>query len=190
MTAAKKLKMTVAEFLASERTAARKHEFLNGEIFAMAGASRLHNRVKENLIVQVGGRVWGGPCHSYSSDQRVQIPETGLITYPDFLIVCGEDEFSPDDPETLTNPRVIIEVLSPSTEDYDRHGKFTHYQRLPSLQEYVLFSQEEVRVERFVRQADDSWQLTVYADPAADFELMTVPLRVPLADLFRGVAVS
>lgn len=196
MNAVPKKKLTVAEYLAIEREAEFKSEFLDGEMFplhgppgphGMAGASRRHNEVTQNLNIEIGSRLKGRPCRTYSADLRVRIDRTGLYTYPDFLIVCGPPEFEPDDPDTLTNPQVIVEVLSKSTESYDRGLKFLHYRQLPSVREYVLVSQDRVLVERFVRQPDDTWLLTTFADPAGEFALATVPVRVPLADVYRGV---
>jgi Uma2 family endonuclease len=187
MSALPKRRWTVAEYLAYERTAEQRHEFFNGELFAMAGASREHNTAKDNWIGELYARLKGGPCRTFSSDQRVKVDRTGLYTYPDIVIVCGKLEFDPDDRDTLLNPQVIIEILSPSTEGYDRGAKFRHFQKLPSVNEFVLVSQDKMQVERFVRQPDDSWLLTTFDDPAGEFALTTVPVRVPLADLYRGV---
>src|SRR4051794_31322851 len=120
MTAVPREKLTPAEYLTIERKAEVKSEYLNGEMFAMAGASPAHNVIKENLIGELYSRLKGGPCRSYSSDQRVKVSATGLYTYPDIMIVCGPPEFDDEDPNTLLNPQVIIEVLSESTADYDR----------------------------------------------------------------------
>src|SRR5688500_15943172 len=161
MSAVPKPKLTVAEYLARERAAEFKSEYYRGETFAMAGASRQHNTAKENLIGELFTRLKGSPCRTFSSDQRVKVPVTGLYTYPDIVIVCGKPEYDPLDPDTLVNPVAVIEVLSPATETYDRGAKFRQYQQLPSVQEYVLVSQNEPVVERFVRQNDGTWVLTV-----------------------------
>lgn len=187
MSTVPKPKLTVAEYLARERKAPFKSEYLRGETFAMAGASRQHNTAKENLIVELGGRLKGSPCRTFSSDQRVKVSATGLYTYPDIVIVCGRPEYDPDDPDTLINPVAIIEVLSPATESYDRGAKFRHYQQIPSFQEYVLVSQEEPVVERFVRQPDGTWVLTVVAGLSGEVAFATVPVRVALADVYAGV---
>lgn len=187
MTALPKKKLTVAEYLAIEREATIKSEFYAGEMFAMAGASTVHNRVKENLIVELGIRMREGPCQSYSSDQRVLIDRTGLYTYPDIVIVCGEAAFADGELDTITNPRIVIEVLSDSTESYDRGAKFRHYQRIPTLQSYVLVAQNEARIEQFVRQADDLWTLQIFGDPTGTFTLATVGAAVPMADVYRNV---
>ena len=119
--------------------------------------------------------------------ERVLVDRTGLYTYPDFLIVCGEVETAEGDPDTITNPRVIVEVLSPSTERYDRGAKFRNYQQVPSLTEYVLVAQDEAVVERFTRQADGSWALVSFVGLEAVLELRSVAVRVPLADIYAGV---
>lgn len=187
MSAVPKHKMTVAEYLAIEKSATFKSEFFDGEMFAMAGASRQHNRLKDNLVIRIGSQLLGGPCQTFSSDQRLLIDRTGLYCYPDLLIVCGEVESTEDDVDTITNPRVVIEVLSPTTERYDRGAKFRHYQQVPSLVEYVLVSQDEAVVERFVRQADGSWALVSFVGLEAELALTAVPVRVPLADIYAGV---
>ncbi len=195
MSALRKPKLSVAEYLAIEKTAAFKSEFFDGEMFplhrdapvGMAGASRSHNRVNENLSIRIGSQLLGGPCQSLSRDQRVLVDRTGLYTYPDLLIVCGQVETAEGDEDTITNPRVVVEVLSPSTERYDRGAKFRQYQQLPSVQEYVLVSQDEAVVERYVRQADGTWGYTSFVGLDAVLPLTSVPVQVPLADIFAGV---
>jgi Uma2 family endonuclease len=190
-------RMTEEEYLAFERAAEFKHEFFDGVLYplhnpygdlqAMAGATKPHNRVKENLIVELGGRFKGGPCQTFSSDQKVRLSDTGRFAYPDIVVVCGEPEDDPKDEHCLANPRVVIEVLSPSTEGYDRGFKAEQYRRSPTVQEVVFVAQDAPRVERYTRQPDGTWLLKVFADPAGEFELASVPVRVPLADVYRGV---
>jgi len=187
MSAVPKRKLTPVEYLAIEKKATFKSEFFNGEMFAMAGASRPHNTVVMNLGGEIHARLKGGPCRPYMQDQRVLVDRTGLYTYPDLLIVCGQVETAADDEDTITNPRVVIEVLSPSTERYDRTTKFRHYQQLPSVQEYVLVSQSEPLCERFTRQADGSWALVSFVGLEATLALTSVPVQVPLADIYAGV---
>ncbi len=153
----------------------------------MAGASRDHNRVKENLVGELFTRLKGGPCQTYSSDQRVLVEATGLYTYPDVIILCGPATNDPVDPNTLTNPTAIIEVLSPSSEQYDRGAKFRNYQQIPSLVEYILVAQDKTVCERFVRQPDDSWAPVSFVGLAATLALTSVPARIPLADIYAGV---
>lgn len=187
MSAVPKTKLTAAEYLARERAAEFKSEFFNGEMFAMAGASREHNTVKENLIGELFVQLKDGPCRSYSSDQRVKVDRTGFYTYPDIAIVCGPGEYDSDDRDTLLNPTAIIEILSDSTERYDRGIKFRHYQQIPTCREYVLVSQDQPLIERYVRQADGGWLWTSVAGPDGVFEFAGVPARVPLADVYCGV---
>lgn len=187
MSAVPKRKLTAAEYLAIEKRAAFKSEFCRGEMFAMAGASRAHNEVKDALIAALRAAFRGGPCRTYSSDQRVLVDATGLYTYPDIVLLCGPAETDPNDPDTLTNPTAVIEVLSPTTERYDRGATFRNYQRVPSLREYVLVAQDEPVIDRFVRQADGSWGLVSFVGLDATLALTSAPARVPLADVYAGV---
>ena len=187
MSAMRKPKLSVAQYLALEKRAEFKSEFFDGEMFAMAGASRFHNRVNENLSLRIGMRLLDGPCQTLSRDQRVEIGRTGLYCYPDLIIVCGEPEYSYLDPDTLINPRVVIEVLSESTERHDRTTKFRHYQQLPSIQEYILVSQDEPMCERFSRTPDGLWVVTSFVGLDATLELASIPIRIPLAEIFAGV---
>ena len=197
MTALPKRKLTEAEYLAIERAAEFKSEFFNGEMFpmqgpggplGMAGATFAHNSVKENLSNALAYARRGGPFQVLSSSMRVTVKPTGLYTYPDILVVCGQPQF-PDAESTdvLLNPAVIIEVLSPSTEKYDRGAKFRHYQQLPSLKEYVLVAQDEPVCERFVRQPDDSWLLTTVTGLTNSLAFATVEASVPLTEIYSGI---
>jgi Uma2 family endonuclease len=188
MSTAPKRKMTAREYLEIEERADTKSEFFNGEMFAMSGASIEHNRIKENLGIEIGARLKGGPCRTYSSDQRVLVEATGLYTYPDIAILCGAGATDPANRNTLTNPTAIIEVLSPSSERYDRGAKFRNYQQIPSLTEYILVAQDEAVCERYVRQADGSWALISFVGLTPTMELTSVPVRIPLADVYAGVA--
>ena len=190
MSAAPHRRLTVAEYLAIERASEQKHEFIDGEVFAMAGASRQHNEIKENLGGELYSRLKGGPCRTYSSDQRVKVERDGqpIYTYPDYLIVCGPPQFVREQGlDTLLNPLVIFEILSDSTEDHDRGKKFEYYRQLPSLREYVLISQKEVQVEQLVRGPDDRWAPTVLQGANSELVLATASVGLPLADLYRGV---
>jgi Uma2 family endonuclease len=187
MSAAPTPKLKAKDYLELERRANFKSEFFDGEIFAMAGGSLAHNRVKENLVIELGTRLKGGPCQTYSSDQRVLVSATGLYTYPDIVILCGAGTYDAADPDTLTNPTAIIEVLSPSSERYDRGAKFRNYQQIPSFIEYVLVAQDEPVCERFVRQADGSWALVSFVDVAASLVFTSVSATIPLADIYAGV---
>jgi Uma2 family endonuclease len=187
MSADAKPKLTAKERLENERSTKSKSEFFKGELLSMAGSSREHNRIKENLIGELFMRLKGGPCQTFSSVQCVLVDETGLCTYPDIVVLCGPGIYDPADRDTLTNPTAIIEVLSPSTEKYDRGQKFRHYQQLPSLVEYVLVAQDEPLCDRYVRQADGSWALVAFVELTAILAFTSIPVRIPLADVYAGV---
>lgn len=188
MSTVQKKHYTPQEYLALERVAEFKSEYLRGEIFAMSGATRQHSLTASNLIREAGGQLRDKPCEVHGSDLRVKVSPTGLYTYPDVTIACGELQFDDQFRDTLLNPKVIFEVLSDSTEAYDRGKKFDHYRQIPSLTEYVLVSQTEPLIERYVRQSDGSWRLTVLRGLEAVLELETVPCRLKLADVYFKVS--
>lgn len=177
--------LTPEEYLAIERAAETKSEYFAGEMFALAGASRRHNRIVANLIVELGTRLEGGPCEVYPSDMRVKVSETGLYTYPDVLVVCGEPELEDDD--ILLNPRLILEVLSPSTEAYDRGRMFEHYRRIPSLAEYLLVAQDTHRIEQYTRQDRERWLLTEVRGPDGVVRCESISCELPYARVYRNV---
>jgi Uma2 family endonuclease len=146
--------LTENEYLAIERRAESRSEFYNGEMFALAAASRRHNMEVTNLVIALGTQLRYRPCNVYSNDMRVRVANTGLFTYPDVVVTCGEEEFADDEQDTLLNPLVNFEVLSDSTEAYDRGKTFEHYQSIESLSTYVLVAQDAPRIERYVRQDD------------------------------------
>ena len=179
---------TPQEYLALERAAEYKSEYLRGEIFAMAGASREHSLISSNLNGEVRAQLRESPCEVHGSDMRVKVLRTGLYTYPDVIIACGDLQFEDSVPDILLNPKVIFEVLSDSTEAYDRGKKFGHYRQIPSLMEYVLVSQTEPLIERYARTPDDSWLLTVSKGLEAVLQLESVPCRLRLVDVYIKVA--
>lgn len=152
--------LTVDEYLAIERQASSKSEYFRGEMFAMSGASRRHNLITVNIAAGLHTRLQQRRCEVYHSDMRVKVNPTGLYTYPDVVVVCGEPLFEDAEVDTLLNPTVLIEVLSKSTADYDRGGKFEHYRTLASLQEYLLVDQDQCHVVHYIRQPDNTWLLT------------------------------
>jgi Uma2 family endonuclease len=180
-------KMTVAQYLSFERRATERHEFFRGEVFAMSGASVAHGRIVVNLVRQLGSALTAGPCEVLGPDMRVRVSATGLYTYPDLLVACEPLEFDDDQRDTLLNPRVIVEVLSRSTEAYDRGTKFAHYRSLPSLREYVLVSQDQPLVERYTRRPEGSWELREFRGLENEFDLTAVPFRAPLSVLYERV---
>jgi Uma2 family endonuclease len=149
------------EYLAFERASEIKHEYADGEIFAMTGGTRAHSLVGGNVLGEIRAALSERDCEVHGSDMRIKIPATGRYVYPDASVVCGEALFEDDEEDTLLNPKVIVEVLSKSTEPYDRGDKFENYQSLASLREYVLLSQKKVRVEHYSLQPDSTWILRV-----------------------------
>lgn len=180
-------KLTPEEYLEFERNSEEKHEYLDGEVFAMSGAKRNHNKITTNL----GGLFWqhlkGKDCESYASDMRVFIPKTGLYTYPDLVVVCGEPRFRDNIPDTLVNPLILVEILSDSTESYDRGMKFQHYRSIDSLKEYVLVSQSEARIEKYVRQGDGFWMLSESVGLESSITFESIGCEIPLAEAYDKV---
>ncbi|MDQ2808263.1 MAG: Uma2 family endonuclease [Chloroflexota bacterium] len=176
------------EYLAYERQAEYKSEYIDGQIIAMAGASREHNLVTTNLLRVISNQLLDRPCEVYTGDMRVKITAQGMYTYPDIVAVCGDPQFEDKGVDTLLNPTVIIEVLSPSTALYDRATKFAYYRQLPSLQEYLLVAQDQRLIEHFVR-TTDGWLLTDPADPAV-LQLPAIGCTVSLAEVYRKVVLS
>ncbi|MGA8346959.1 MAG: Uma2 family endonuclease [Isosphaeraceae bacterium] len=184
--AATKIRFTPQEYLALERKSETRNEYYNGEIFAMAGASREHNLTVANLLRDIGNQLEDRPCESYPSDMRVFIEATGLYTYPDVSVVCGEPRFQDREVDTLLNPTVIVEVLSPSTEAYDRGDKFRHYRRIDSLREFVLISQDRMMVERYTRRGND-WVLSDLTDPDQVLKLESIGCQIPLDRIYAKI---
>lgn len=177
---------TAAEYLALERRATYKSEYVNGHIIAMSGASRRHNLIAANISRELSSQLRGRPCESYISDMRVRVSETGLYTYPDVVAVCGDIRFADEQTDTLLNPTVIVEVLSASTEAYDRGDKFAHYRRLASLHDYVLVSQDAVRVEHYVRQGE-KWVLSEASLLTDTVSLASIQCTLVLEDIYDKV---
>jgi Uma2 family endonuclease len=187
MSAAPKPLLTPQQYLARERQAETKSEYLRGEVFAMSGASREHNLIAGNAASELRQQLRERECEVYPADMRVKVSSNGLYTYPDVTVVCSEPEFEDAQVDTLLNPRVIVEVLSPSTADYDRGGNFAHYRRLPSLQEYLLISQDAPLVEHYVRQGPDTWQLTEQRSLEAVIDLPSIQCQLPLVEIYLKV---
>jgi Uma2 family endonuclease len=182
--------LTPEEYLALERKAEYKNEYVDGEIVAMTGASRKHNLIVINLAREISQQLKDRPCETYSGDMRVRIPSTRLYTYPDVVVVCDEPQFEDDYVDTLLNPTVIIEVLSESTELYDRGKKFGFYRTLESLIEYLLVAQDEHRVEQFVRQSDERWLLSDYRSPEDTIEIASIQCSLELREVYDKVSFS
>ena len=179
-------KLTFAEYLEQERTSDVKHEFVNGEIFAMAGGTIEHGRLASKVNAALRTQLLGRPCEVYSAEVRVRVLATGLATYPDMSVVCGRLERDPADANTIVNPVVLVEVLSDSTEGYDRGEKFAHYQHLPSLKEYVLVSQHGPRIEVFRRNDDGkSWTLHI-AQAGESVSLSSIGCDLAVDDMYAN----
>ena len=180
--------LTEEEYLAIERRTESRSEFYNGGMIALAGASRRHNVVVTNLVIALGTQLRDRSCNVYSNDMRVRVTNTGLFTYPDLVVTCGEEEFADDEQDTLLDPLVIFEVLSDSTEAYDRGKKFEHYQSIDSLSTYVLVAQDAPRIERYVRQEDGrTWVYTETHEADAVIGIEAVGCDLRLEDVYAKV---
>lgn len=178
--------ITPQEYLEQERKAAYKSEYINGRIYAMSGGSRQHSVIAVHIGTALDTQFEGRTCDVYNSDVRVKVNETGMYTYPDVSAVCGEPVFEDSVVDTLTNPTLIVEVLSPSTEAYDRGSKFEHYRYIPTLQEYVLVTQNRPLVEKYTRQGE-LWTLTTYRGLDAVLDMDSVECRIPLRKIYGKV---
>lgn len=179
--------LTQAEYLAFERDNEIKHEFIDGEIYAMSGASRNHNLITTSTIATLYNQLRGKGCETYPSDMKVRTPATGSYTYPDITVVCGEVRFDDDRRDVLLNPTLIIEVLSPATEAFDRGLKFQRYRELESLQEYLLIAQDSPHIERFIRLENGLWQLSEARGLDAALHLTSIACQLALADVYEQI---
>jgi Uma2 family endonuclease len=187
MSAIPKTKLTSAEYLEFERKSEVKHEYFNGEIFAKSGAKRNHNVVAWNIGGELRQKLKGKSCEAYPADMRVFVPQTKLYTYPDLVVVCGEPIFQDNVFDTLLNPVLLIEVLSETTESYDRGKKFQHYRSIESLQEYVLVSQTEARIEKYVKHGDGFWLLSEAVGLDSEIEFSSIECRIALAEVYDKI---
>jgi len=179
--------LTPEQYLEIERKAEYKSEYYNGEMFSMAGASLTHNRLSTATVGELRQQLRHGPCEVFGSDMRVAVSATGLYCYPDASVCCGGPQLLDGQRDTLLNPTLIVEVLSPSTEAYDRGDKFRHYKSIDTFQEYLLIASERADVELRTRQPDGRWLLTS-ADRLEDIvELQSIGCRLALADLYEKV---
>jgi Uma2 family endonuclease len=180
-------RFTPEEYLARERQAQYKSEYFNGEIFAMSGASREHNLISMNIGAALHFQLRQRPCEVYAGDMRVKVSLTGLYTYPDVVVVCEEPQFEDAEVDTLLNPTLVVEVLSPSTEDYDRGRKFEHYRTLASLQEYVLVAQDKRHVAHYVRQANNTWVFSDTTGSDAQILLPSINCALSMGEIYAKV---
>jgi Uma2 family endonuclease len=179
--------LTPKEYLEIERRAEIRSEYLDGEMFTMAGASIRHNAIVANLIGELRQKLKGRSCQVFPSDLRLHIPATGLYTYADIVVVCGEPRLEDDHLDTLLNPILIIEVLSPTSEAYDRGKKFEHYRSVESFVEYLLVSQDEPRIEQYLRQPAGRWLFTAVAGLEAAISLPSIQCELSLAEVYDKV---
>jgi len=181
---------TAEEYLALERQSEIRHEFLDGTVYAMSGGRRAHSAICFNLAVSIGSQLRGTPCTGHSSDMKVRAGDASLFAYPDLTIVCGEPILHDDHGDVLLNPIVIFEVLSRSTEVYDRGEKFERYKTIETLTDYVLVSQDRARLEHFSRRPDGSWSLTEVDGLDASLGLASINCRLPLAEVYDRVELA
>jgi Uma2 family endonuclease len=179
-------RLTIPEYLAFERQAETRNEYLDGEVFAMTGASRTHNLIAGNLFGEIRNQLKRRTCEVYQEAMRVRTP-AGLFTYPDVVAVCGEPRFDDIQFDTLLNPTLLVEVLSPSTESYDRKTKAVQYRSIPSLAEYVLVAQDQIRIERWSRDVSDEWLCKEFTGLEQTLELPCIRCRLLLGDIYERV---
>lgn len=189
MVAQRQPRWTAEQYLAMDASSAERHEYLDGQVLAMTGGSRNHSIITLNTGSLLNRLLDGGPCQAYSPDMRVQAARQAYF-YPDVTVACGEQRFSGAREETLLNPTLIVEVLSESTEAFDRGRKFEAYQRLASLKQYVLIAQDRARVECFTRQADGLWLLHHADGLEAEIRLESVGVALRLAEIYRHVTLE
>jgi Uma2 family endonuclease len=188
MSSQRKTLVTPEEYLAAERKAETRSEYFAGEVFAMVGASKRHNLIAANIIRVLGNQLLERPCYVYPSDMRVKVSATGKYTYPDVVVACEPELFDDAENDTLLNPVVIIEVLSASTEAYDRGKKFEQYQQIASLMEYILVAQEPYRIEQYVRQNDKEWRYSEYHVAEDVIRISVIGCEIALKDAYAKVA--
>jgi Uma2 family endonuclease len=180
--------LTPAEYLALERAAERRSEYRDGEMVLMPGASRYHNLIVTNVVSELHRQLKGRPCEVYPQEMRLWVPAANLYTYPDIVVVLGEPALVDDHFDMITNPAVLIEILSPSTEGYDRGRKFDHYRTIPSLGDYLLVAQDEPLVEQFVRDSSQRWwRRATAAGLDGTVDLPSIGCRLALAEVYDRV---
>ncbi len=187
---AENVKVSPEEYLAMERRTEEKHEYFNGEVFAMVGASPNHVLIVTNVVAELHAQLKKRPCSVYSTALRVKVSPTGLYTYPDVVVVCGESRFDDKAKDTLVNPTLIVEVLSETTKDYDRGEKFEHYRTVPSFVEYVLIAQDRRHIENFIRQPDKRWLFSETNRMEDTVELSSIGCSLSLVEVYDKIGMS
>ena len=181
-----KKKFTIEEYLEIENAAVEKSEFYKGHIFAMSGAKLTHNIIATNTMIALGTKLKGKSCNPFGSDQRIHIPNNSLFTYPDISVFCGKVETLNDDEFNTLKPTVIIEVLSPSTKNYDRGDKFKLYRDIPSLKEYILIDSESISIEAFKINSSGFWELQEYKSVDEQLSLPSLQLEIAMSEIYDG----
>jgi Uma2 family endonuclease len=182
--------ITPEEYLARERAAETRSEYYQGQMFAREGVSLAHCLIVTNLLCELGNRLVGRDCHVLSSNMRILVSETGFCAYPDILVVCGQSVLLDEHGDVLLNPLILIEVLSDTSQEYDRGHKFHQYQRIRSLREYVTISQNNIQAEHSVRQPDESWLLREIAGKESTLSLSSVGIELKLIDIYDKVDIK
>jgi Uma2 family endonuclease len=190
MQAAAERRLSPQEYLALERRAETKSEFLDGEIFAMAGGMRRHSLIATNLSGELRTLLKSKPCQVFNSDMRLKIEATGLYTYPDVQVGCGPLHFEDAKEDTLLNPKIVVEVRSDSSASWDRGKKFWHYRHLASMAEYVLVSQDSWLVEHYTRKPDGTWVLETWEDNRAMLSFRSIRCKVPLTEIYANTGLK
>src|SRR5712692_3888089 len=177
--------VTPEQYLAFERAAETKHEYLDGQVYAMAGASPQHNQICFNLAGELRQQLKGRNCRGFTSDQKIRTDPADLFSYPDITLVCGEPKFHDEHQDVMLNPTVIVEILSPATEAYDRGEKFARYRQVKSLSDYLLVSQDKPCLEHYVRQKGKKpWLYTVETEMSASIKIASIKCELKLADVY------
>jgi Uma2 family endonuclease len=179
--------LTPEQYLEIERKAEFRSEYVDGEMFAMAGGSPNHARIARNVLARLDQQLAGRPCEAFGSDMRLHSSKHRMFTYPDVSVICGRQQLLDSRKDTFTDATIVVEVLSPSTRNYDRGEKFLFYRSLPSFSEYLLLAQDTIRAEHYVRQPDGSWVFREFTDPAAEVDLKSIDCRLQLSSLYERV---
>ena len=187
MTAQPKRDMTEAEYLDHERASITKSEYYDGHVYAMTGAKEPHNLIAGNVIASLHGQLRRKPCRVYPSDMRVKVIQTGLNTYPDVVVLCGLPQFVDEKRDTITNPIVIIEILSPSTERYDRGMKFRHYRSIETLRDYILIAQDRQHIEHYTRHENGQWLFEETSINEERISIQSIECVLSLEDTYEKV---
>jgi Uma2 family endonuclease len=189
LSAYEKMLLSEQEYLQFEKESQQKHEFFRGEIFAVAGAGRNHNEIFSNLFIELGTQLRGKPCKPYGSDLRIHIPQNTLYTYPDISIICKDFDFSNernDETFSAKEPVILIEILSESTQNYDRGTKFRLYRDIPTLQEYIMVDSESISIECFRLNKTNHWELEEYKTTDQILSIPTLNISLSLSQIYEG----